>query len=436
MIMSVVLAAFALVACDSGDDETKALPMLSTDRRDIVDADGNVVALRGTNLGGWLVQESWMCPTLQADTLSTNMTLYSRFGKEDAEALIAAYQDKWITETDFRNIKELGLNVVRIPFTYMNIYYYLSDEGELLSPDEFVLREDAFARLDWAIGMCEKYGLYAILDLHGAVGSQNGNDHSGDTSGSNLYQDDATGEAYRAKTAELWGLVAEHFAGNSCVAGYDLLNEPGNASEETQWDYYDVLYETVREKDAEHIIFIEAVWEPYNLPLPSVYGWENVVYEYHHYNWDYANQSNASFYYMKKLLGSGFNVPSFIGEFNAWGDSRRTVGKSEQTDEEALAGVLELYNGEGWHWTTWTYKVVVTGMEQNSTWGLYNGNFGLDDSGKANPATDSYEKIMEIWSTCSTDERFSLYEDIADIVSGAAAAEFCKGAPSGEYSIL
>ena len=433
-LAAVLITAFiGFAACNDKPSDT-ALPMLSAVGEDIVDADGNAVVLRGTNFGGWLVQEGWMCPTKQTDTLSTDMTLYARFGKEKAEALIAAYQESWITEEDFKTVKELGLNVVRVPFTYMNVYHHLSDEGELLHPDEFTLREDPFERLDFALEMCKKYGLYLILDMHGAVGSQNGSDHSGDTSRTNLYAGTELGEAYREKTAELWALVAEHFAGESNVAGYDLLNEPTRASGATQWDYYDVLYKAVREADPDHMIFIEATWEPNNLPAPEDYGWENVVYEYHHYNWDYNNQSNKSFYTFKKLLGNTHKVPSLIGEFNAWGDSRRSTGKRDQTDLEANAGVLEFYNGEGWHWTTWTYKVV--GTLRDSNWGLFNASTLLKDVTKINPETDSYEDILAAWSSVDTAEHFTLYSDFADIVSAAAAAPFAQGAPEGGYSIL
>ena len=433
-LAAVLITAFiGFAACNHKPSDT-ALPMLSAVGEDIVDADGNVVVLRGTNFGGWLVQEGWMCPTEQTDTLSTDMTLYSRFGKEKAEALIAAYQESWITEEDFRTVKELGLNVVRVPFTYMNVYHHLSDEGELLHPDEFTLREDPFERLDFALEMCKKYGLYLILDMHGAVGSQNGSDHSGDTSRTNLYAGTELGEAYREKTAELWALVAEHFAGESNVAGYDLLNEPTRASGATQWDYYDVLYKAVREADPDHMIFIEATWEPNNLPSPEDYGWENVVYEYHHYNWDYNDQSNKSFYTFKKLLGNTHKVPSLIGEFNAWGDSLRSTGKRDQTDLEANAGVLEFYNGEGWHWTTWTYKVV--GTLRDSNWGLFNASTLLKDVTKIDPETDSYEDILAAWSSVDTAEHFTLYSDFADIVSAAAAAPFAQGAPEGGYSIL
>ena len=433
-LAAVLITAFiGFAACNDKPSDT-ALPTLSAVGEDIVDADGNAVALRGTNFGGWLVQEGWMCPTKQTDTLSTDMTLYSRFGKEKAEALISAYQDSWITEEDFRTVKELGLNVVRVPFTYMNVYHHLSDEGELLHPDEFTLREDPFERLDFALEMCKKYGLYLILDMHGAVGSQNGSDHSGDTSRTNLYAGTELGEAYREKTAELWALVAEHFAGESNVAGYDLLNEPTRASGATQWDYYDVLYKAVREADPDHMIFIEATWEPNNLPSPEDYGWENVVYEYHHYNWDYNNQPNKSFYTFKKLLGNTHKVPSLIGEFNAWADSRRSTGKRDQTDLEANAGVLEFYNGEGWHWTTWTYKVV--GTLRDSNWGLFNASTLFKDVTKIDPETDSYEDILAAWTSVDTVEHFTLYSDFADIVSAAAAAPFAQGAPEGGYSIL
>ena len=433
-LAAVLITAFIGFAACNDKPSAAALPMLSAVGEDIVDADGNAVALRGTNFGGWLVQEGWMCPTKQTDTLSTDMTLYSRFGKERAEELISAYQDSWITEEDFKTVKELGLNVIRVPFTYMNVYHHLSDEGELLHPDEFTLREDPFERLDFALEMCRKYGLYLILDMHGAVGSQNGSDHSGDTSRTNLYAGTELGEAYREKTAELWALVAEHFAGESNVAGYDLLNEPTRASGATQWDYYDVLYKAVREADPDHMIFIEATWEPNNLPSPEDYGWENVVYEYHHYNWEYNDQPNKSFYTFKKLLGNTHKVPSLIGEFNAWGDSLRSTGKRDQTDLEANAGVLEFYNGEGWHWTTWTYKVV--GTLRDSNWGLFNASTLLKDVTKIDPETDSYEDILAAWSSVDTAEHFTLYSDFADIVSAAAAAPFAQGAPEGGYSIL
>lgn len=41
-------------------------------------------------------------------------------------------------------------------------------------------------------------------------------------------------EGIRDELAELWGYIAERFAGNDGVAGYDLLNEPGNSHDTAQ----------------------------------------------------------------------------------------------------------------------------------------------------------------------------------------------------------
>lgn len=103
-LLTATVLLFSFVVLLSACDDTPvaptapALTMLSAQGKDIVDADGEKVVLRGTNLGGWLVQEGWMCPTEQADTLSTMKTLYSRFGRDAAEELVDIYEDNWIAE--------------------------------------------------------------------------------------------------------------------------------------------------------------------------------------------------------------------------------------------------------------------------------------------------------------------------------------------------
>ena len=66
--------------------------------------------------------------------------------------------------------------------------------------------------------------MYVILDMHGAFGSQNGMDHSGEINdGKQLYYN----QSNKDKTLNLWKKIAEHFKGNPAVAAYDILNEPG-----------------------------------------------------------------------------------------------------------------------------------------------------------------------------------------------------------------
>lgn len=65
---------------------------------------GEAVTLRGTNIGGWQVMESWMCPTNAKDQKTAIATLTERFGKETAEDLIKTYENAWIQEQDFDNL--------------------------------------------------------------------------------------------------------------------------------------------------------------------------------------------------------------------------------------------------------------------------------------------------------------------------------------------
>ncbi|MBQ5769748.1 MAG: cellulase family glycosylhydrolase, partial [Clostridia bacterium] len=194
------------------------LSMLRADGKALVNEAGEKVLLRGVNAGGWLIQENWMNLTNAPSQLEAFSVLDERFGKEKREALFKVYEDNYWLESDFDNIKALGMNVVRLPFAWWNI---VTDEG--------MLREDAFARLDWFVGECAERGMYVVLDLHAAPGSQNGNDHSGDITGSHLWDS----EENMALTEFIWKAVAQHYNGNPAVCAYDLLNEPGGKLNKT-----------------------------------------------------------------------------------------------------------------------------------------------------------------------------------------------------------
>ena len=62
---------------------------------------GDVVTLRGTNAGGWLVTENWQCPVDAKDQRYALEVLTQRFGAAKAWELLNVYQDNWWTEADF-----------------------------------------------------------------------------------------------------------------------------------------------------------------------------------------------------------------------------------------------------------------------------------------------------------------------------------------------
>ncbi len=372
--------------------EITSKDFLKTGGRHIVKPSGERVYLRGTNAGGWLVHEEWMCPTKAADMHTVRRTLEARFGAEKRDELINVYRDAYWTEHDFDTCATLGMTCIRLPF----IYWDIADEDGNLLPN-------GFARLDWFVENCARRGMYVIPDLHGAYGSQNGKHHSGqENDGRQLYEN----EANRAKTLKLWEAVALHFRGNPAVAGYDLLNEPENNTKWTgkpQWDYFDELYRAVRAVDNEHIIFFGVCWTPHNIPQPRKYSWKNVVYEYHHYAW--GAKTTAAVYL--HALGAAtweaikFRVPSYIGEFTCFGM------------DNAWRRCLRLYNHLGFHWTTWTYKVTGEG-KGDPWWGIYEQNLPQVDTAAASEA-----EIRAAWTKVGTEHAIEtrLYKILAEYLN-------------------
>ncbi|MCD8293716.1 MAG: cellulase family glycosylhydrolase [Clostridia bacterium] len=234
----------------------------------LYDGDGRILVLKGVNLGNWFVQEGWMrlssvegfetgeyTQQRGIDAMAVNHNVTS----EQAEELDKIYMDNFIRETDFANIKALGMNCVRLPFTYRNI-----------ADMEANTTEESFHYLDWALDMCEKFGLFAIVDLHGAYGSQNMDHHSGDDIQFNLYCNDHNEEL----TIKLWKTIAARYKDRKCVAAYDLLNEPRKAKHKfggkVTFDFYDGLYKAVREVDTSHMIMMECFTFPSTAPASSI----------------------------------------------------------------------------------------------------------------------------------------------------------------------
>ena len=75
--------------------------------------------IHGTNLGNWLVLERWMKPDLFANTGAEDETWLARKRPaEQFQALLKEHRDTYVTEEDFRYIKEAGLNTARLPVPY------------------------------------------------------------------------------------------------------------------------------------------------------------------------------------------------------------------------------------------------------------------------------------------------------------------------------
>lgn len=363
------------------DPDSTVLSKLTATNGKVTNADGKEVFLRGTNVGGLFVTEHWMTGFVYGgspsnDYRSLTQTFIKRFGEEKTKALWAEYRSDWWQEVDLKICADMGFNVLRLPFTYMNVDFAAVTDYENAG------KQYDFSDLDNFVNTAAKYGMYTILDLHGAYGSQNGQDHSGQIIDNVSDVDFYSNEQMMSLTIKLWSALAAHFKGNTNVAGYDILNEPGEkagVTSERHWNFYDRVYKAIREEGDEHIVIFESCWDAANLPRAGQYGWTNCMYSFHHYAGDklsYTDYCNSWNYKLSNVASKNFGVPLFMGEFTNYKfyDNWRYT--------------LNLLNKSDWHWTTWTYKVW-----NNSAWGVVNVRGSGDDKVRAD--TDSYEDIIK-----------------------------------------
>lgn len=388
LVLSIGLVAFAKFMGGDNTAEVQDFRLLKTDGINFINEKGEKVFLKGINAGGLFIQEEWMCPVDSPDTITTYKTLTSRFGYDEGMALIKAYQDAWWQAEDFDNVKNLGFNLIRLPFAYFNLE---DASGNITN----------FEKLDWFIDNCDARDIYVIIDLHGAYGSQNGKDHSGDTSGIELFGNEENEE----KTIALWTSVASRYKDRDIIAGYDLLNEPEGEHGHTnyiQWDFYDRLYKEIRKVDSNHILIMESVWETSGLPNPDINEWENVCYSYHNYGWEDIN----NFEYQKEFtdkkvkdyvsMRNFYEVPVFVGEFTLF------------ANVDSWQYAISEYENNNINYAIWTYKVHTNGG--TSSWGIYCGG-----GEKVDIYNDTYDTIMEKWSGESTKNSYeynTLYDKI------------------------
>ena len=313
--IALLFSALMLLLCAVpalADEAAPALSALHTEGERIVDENGTQVMLRGVNLGGWLIQEDWFCPADNGEQgdHKTLETLISRFGVEKAYELYNVYWDNWIKEYDFKEIKQMGFNCVRIHFWYRN--FQSDDNGTWIRNDA---GEIDFGRLDFAVSMCEKYGLYAVLDYHGMNGCQGMQDHCGQKNNYHFFDQNDAGKEYRRQAVELWSLIAERYAGNGAIAMFDIINEPLcdvpliSRNYTAVNDFYNDAYKAIREKDPSRMICMMGTWDIGKLPKPRSRGWTNVVYQMHLYN---ATKDSVETR-IDASYALRYNVPLFIG---------------------------------------------------------------------------------------------------------------------------
>jgi glucan 1,3-beta-glucosidase len=180
---------------------------------------------QSVNLGSWFVHESWMTPSLfrcaSGPQVSEIDIAFGWGSPESARNVLERHWDTFITQSDFDYLASIGINTVRLPIGYWS----LGPGFTVGTPFEPVseVYSNAWSRVVRAINMAGRAGLGVLVDLHGAVGSQNGQPHSGISDGQiNLF----TNPTNTALTIRVLVFLTQQLAYVTNVVGIQILNEP------------------------------------------------------------------------------------------------------------------------------------------------------------------------------------------------------------------
>jgi hypothetical protein len=252
--------------------------------------------------------------------------------------------------------------------------------------------EEELKRLDAALPLCQRYGIYVVVDLHSPPGGKS-------TVSGYVGSDDRlfTDRAVQDKFVEVWRGIAQRYKDAQPIWGFDLANEPVEEYvEEGCDDWHDLAERTaraIREIDPQRTIIVEAPpWgSPGSLADFMPIAVPRVVYSAHMYvpgrfthqgvhqrnqppvvypgeidgkHWDRAALRAA----LQPVIDfqRSYNVHIYIGEFSA---IRWAPGDSAY---RYLRDAIEIFEEHGWDWSyhafrEWNGWSVEHGPDRNDT---------------------------------------------------------------------
>ncbi|KAI8099980.1 glycoside hydrolase superfamily [Halteromyces radiatus] len=269
----------------------------------------------GPNLGNWLILERWMGSEVfdQAGSNAQDEWTFSA-NVPNAATLLQQHWDSWVTEDDFKTLASVKVNHIRIPVGFWA--FITPDQGEPY------VSTGQKAQIERILGYCATYQIYAIIDLHGLPGSQNGEDHSGHIGNKDFfttYNINRSLQTVQAVVDWMNGLDSQL---KNQIAGIESANEPrpDNDSDNAMLrDYYQRAYNIIAASAFKvPMIFHDAFkgpsyWSDF-LPAPA-----NAVLDLHPY-WAFSSTSDQTTILNQvcdKLTGdNNFHLPVLYGEWS------------------------------------------------------------------------------------------------------------------------
>jgi endoglucanase len=398
-----LLIVFASLIHSSGIAQT-----LKVDGKRIVNDKGENVILRGMGLGGWMLQEGYMLRQYsEGQQYKIRARIEDLIGPEKTQEFYNTWLANNTRKVDVDSLKRWGFNSIRLPMHY-NLFTLPIEQEPGAGKQTWLPK--GFAMTDSLLSWCRKNKMYLILDLHAAPGGQ-GNDlniSDRDASKPSLWDS----EQNKQKMIALWRKLAERYANEPWIGGYDIINEPNwgfedlandkNGQKEQKNEPLKKLMQDVttaiREVDKNHIIIIEGNgWgNNYRGVLPP---WDNnMVLSFHKY-WNYNDQDA-----IQHILDTReeYNVPVWLGE----------TGENSNVWFMQAIRLLE-QNNIGWAW--WPLKKLGNNnpLEVKS-----NANYDLlvkywREGGNKPDATTAYNGLREL-SNALKFENNIIHKDVID----------------------
>jgi glucan 1,3-beta-glucosidase len=318
--------------------------------------------LRGVNLGGWLVLERWITPSVFRGTMAQDETVLCRELGEGKFKRLEEHRRTFITEDDIEWIAHEGLSAVRLPIPH----WLFGNAEPYVVCNQYV---------DWLMDTCLKHQIRVILDFHAAPGSQNGNDHSG-LKGTVRWTDSDNIEQSLDSIEQL----ALHYGKYNNLIGIQLLNEPSaKIPKRVLTEYYRLGYDRVRKHCNKDVaVIISDTFDPVNwkdaLTGPE---YENVWLDTHLYQCFsdkdkkmgiHNNIRKAKYEWNDTLKDIQSARPVMVGEWSLALDRKSLRGLDSYERDKALQAYgraqLSAFNMAQAQFY-WTYKT-----EEGGAWSL------------------------------------------------------------------
>lgn len=320
---------------------------LKADGKLIVNEKGEKVMLRGMGLGGDMLQEGYM---FRLGNMGQQHKIKAGIEELIGPEKTKQFYDTWLANNtrkiDVDSMARWGFNSIRLPM-HFNLFTLPVEDEPVAGQNTWL--DKGFNMVDELLAWCKVNHIYLILDLHATPGGQ-GND----LPISDRYPEKPSlwqSEANQQKMIALWRKLAQRYANEPNIAGYDIINEPNwgfesdkdtrGTAEKTNAPLKKLMMEVtaaIRAVDKKHIVIIEGngFGNNYNGILPA---WDNnMVLSFHKYG-NFNNQGAIKGFLD---LREKYNVPLWMGE----------SGENSNTWFTEAIGLAER-NDIGWSWWPW-----------------------------------------------------------------------------------